>query len=267
MTATHASEAAGGQLSRALRAEWTKFRTVRSTYWTLIVSAAVTVGLGSAVLAAWLQDYPTMAAAERAAVDPAGEGLWYHGLHLGQVILGVLAALTVTSEYGTGTIRATLAAIPDRRWVLAAKILGTGVLALVVGGAQATAMFVAAQPILARDHLDVPLTDATAWRGVGLAAAATCGVALLGMGTGLLLRHTAGAVTTLLVVMLGLPIVGQFLPDQWQTVTRFLPPEAGWAMFTPTSGELSIPAATAVFAAWVATIVVVAGIAFVHRDA
>lgn len=79
----------------------------------------------------------------------------------------------------------------------------------------------------------MPLTDPTALRGVGLAALATAGVALLGLGTGLLIRHTAGAISTVLIVMLGIPVVALFFPQGWSTVTRFLPADAGWAMFTP----------------------------------
>ncbi|MPZ81934.1 MAG: ATP-binding cassette domain-containing protein [Actinophytocola sp.] len=93
------------------------------------------------------------------------------------------------------------------------------------------------------------------------------GTALLGLGCGLLVRYTAGAVTTLLVVLLGLPIVGQFLPDSWQRVTRYLPPEPGWAMFTPADSSLALGPATAVFAAWVAAALGAAAITFHHRDA
>jgi ABC-2 type transport system permease protein len=252
---------------RALLAEWTKFRTVRSTLWTLVCSAAITLALGVSLLPSILQRYDRMSLAERAEIDPVGTGAWYHGLHLGQVILGVLGVLLVTSEYGSGTIRATFAAIPNRGRVLAAKALGFGGVALVFGAVIAYAMFAVAQPMLASRGLDVPLTDPAALRGVGLAALATVGVALLGVGTGVLIRHTAGTVTTLLIVLLGIPIVAQFMPERAQTVVRYLPAEAGWAMFTPRDDALSVPAATAVFAGWIAVVLVAAAIAFHRRDA
>src|SRR5215207_1598736 len=72
-----------------------------------------------------------MTAAERATFDPSAEG-WYHGLHLGQVVLAILGVLVTTSEYGPGTIRATLAAVPNRSRILAAKTLGFGGLARAV---------------------------------------------------------------------------------------------------------------------------------------
>jgi hypothetical protein len=175
--------------------------------------------------------------------------------------------LLATSEYGTGTIHATLAAIPNRGRVLAAKALGFAGVAVIFGAVIAYTMFAVAQPMLASRGLDVPLTDPAALRGVGLAALATAGVALLGLGTGVLIRHTAGAVTTLLIVLLGIPIIAQFLTESAQTVVRYLPTEAGWAMFTPGDDALPVPAATAVFAAWIAVVLVAAAIAFHRRDA
>jgi ABC-2 type transport system permease protein len=247
-----------------LLAEWTKFRTVRSTYATLIAAAVITVVLGVSLLSGILERYD---AGERAGLDPALMGIWYHGLHLGQVVLGVLGVLLATSEYATGTIRATLAAVPRRGRVLAAKMLGFGAFALVVGAVLAFTMFAVAQPVLAGRGLDVPLTDPTALRGVGMAALVTSGVALLGLGTGLLIRHTAGAVTTLLIVMLGIPIVGQFFPSSWSTVTRYLIPEAGWAMFTPEDNALALGPTTAVFSTWVVAVLVAAAVVFHRRDA
>lgn len=254
-------------MSRALLAEWTKFRTVRSTYWTVVATVVMTIALGASLLGGILEDYDRMGLAERADYDPARLGSWYHGLHLGQVLLAVLGVLIVTSEYGTGTIRATLAAVPDRARVVAAKALGFGGLALLLGAILAVTMFAVARPMLAGRGLDVPLTDGTALRGVGLAALATSGVALLGIGAGVLIRHTAGAVTTVVVVLLGIPIVGQFLPDGWQTVARYLPPEPAWALFTPTEESLAIGPAAAVLAAWVGVVLVTAVVSFQRRDA
>jgi ABC-2 type transport system permease protein len=249
-----------------LLAEWTKFRTVRSTYWTLVTSAVITITLGMGLLLGILQRYDRMNPVQRAGLDPARTGIWYHGLDLGQVVLAVLGVLIVTSEYGTGTIRATLAAVPRRSRVLTTKIVGFAGLTLVVGLVLAFTMFGVAQPMLSGHGLAIPLTDPVALRGVGLAALATAGTGLLGLGTGLLIRHTAGAVTTLLIVLLGIPIVGQFFPDSWHTVTRYLPPEVGWAMFTPSSDSLAPGPAIAVFAAWVAALLTAAVVTFHRRD-
>lgn len=263
---THPAAATRGDLGRALLAEWTKFRTMRSTVWTLIATTVVTIALGVSLLIGILQHYDRMSPAELADVNLAGSGIWYHGLQLGQAMLAVLGVLMITSEYATGTIRATLAAIPRRGRVLTAKITTFATLTLVMGAVLAFTMFAVARPFLADHGWQVPLTDPTALRGVGLAALATMGVALLGVGTGLLIRHTAGAVTTLLVIMLGIPIIGQFVPESWQTVTRYLVPETAWAMFTPDGNVLPAGTGATVFAVWVAVVLGAAAITFHSRD-
>src|SRR5262249_7190148 len=140
-------------------------------------------------------------------------------------------------------------------------------IALLAGAVLAMCTFVVARPIMAGHGIPVSLGDAGALRGIALAALATCGIALLGMGTGLLVRHTAGAVTTLLVIMLGVPIIGQFVPDSWRAVTRYLVPESAWAMFTREGGQLAAGPGAAVFAAWVVVVVGAAVITFHRRDA
>jgi ABC-2 type transport system permease protein len=140
-------------------------------------------------------------------------------------------------------------------------------LAAAVGLVQAYAMFAVAQPILAGRGLDVPLTDPTALRGGAWATPATAGVALLGLGTGLLLRYTAGAVSTVLMVMLGIPIIGLFLPRSWSAMTKDLPADAGWALFTPSRHALEVGAAAAVFFGYVAVLLASAALALIRRDA
>jgi len=250
-------------MTRALVAEWTKFRTLRSSYWTLAAAAVITIALGMSLLGGILQRYDR----GQADLNPARQGIWLHGLDLGQIILAVLGVLLATGEYGTGTMRATLTATPNRPRVLAAKALGLGGVGLVFGAALALVMFVVAQPMLGNRGLGVPLSDAMVLRGIGLAALATAGVALVGLGCGLLIRHTAGAITTLLTVMLGIPIVEQFFPDDWQTALRYLPSQSAWATFTPNEHWLAPGPATAALAAWVLAVLGAAAITFHRRDA
>ena len=241
-------------------AEWTKFRTVRSSLWLLISCAAITVALGLSLLAGILEKNGPRD------LDAARAGIWLHGLDLGQLMLAVLGALIITTEYGTGSIRVTLAAVPRRGRVLTAKITGLAGLSLAVGAVSALAMFLLAQPMLHGHGFDIRLSDGLAWRGVALAAAATAGVALLGLGIGLLVRHSAGAVTILLSIMLGVPIIEQFLPEGMRPITRYLPSEAAWAMFTPSEHWLDPGPGTVVFAGWVAAVLIAGAVAFVRRD-
>ena len=110
--------------------EWIKLRSVRSTWWTLLVFAAGMIGL--AILVMIHQHWATMSAPDRASFDPTDDG--FAGLSIGQLALGVLGVLVITTEYSSGMIRATLAAVPRRPLLLAAKAAVFGAVALVVGG-------------------------------------------------------------------------------------------------------------------------------------
>ncbi|MPZ61194.1 MAG: ABC transporter permease [Propionibacteriales bacterium] len=266
-TASAAAVSPRSEFRLALLAEWTKFRTLRSTYITLGLAVLTTIVFGALILTgAVLVEYDDMSPAERANFQ-LDEGIWFHGLHLGQVLFAVLGSMSVTGEYVTGTIRAALAAVPSRRALFAAKAVGLSLVTAVVGLVSAAAMFAIAQPILGQRDLDVPLTDASALQGVGLAALATVGFGLLGLGAGFLIRHASGATATVLLGFLGIPIIAQLLPQSWWSVIRYFPADAGWAMFTPTADTLSQGPATAVFFGYVAVVLAAAAVLFVRRDA
>ena len=114
---------ARGGLPDALHAEWTKLRTLASTWWLLLAAAALTVAVSAAVAAAYQCSAGAGGGCAPAATgaDPAKISLT--GVYLGQVIVALLAVLAVGGEYGTGMIRVTLAATPRRLTVLAAKVL------------------------------------------------------------------------------------------------------------------------------------------------
>jgi ABC-2 type transport system permease protein len=257
---------------RVTLAEWTKFRSVRSSVWTLLIATVLTVGLGVLFLGTVLDDYERMTAAERASHDLAATGAWYHGLPVGQVVIAILGVLVASSEYGTGTIRTTLAAVPSRIRVLAAKTVSVAVVALVAGAVQATAMFLVALPILADRSVDMSLTDPTALRGVALATLATMGMGLLGLGFGLLIRHSPGAIGAVVGVLLVISLFAPLLPASVEGFGKYLPPHAAWAMFGIAGADeeavtLAPGPATAVFFGYVAALLVVAGMLFRRRDA
>ncbi len=106
----------GYSFRSATRMEWLKLRSVRSTSWILLVFAVGMIGLSVLVLSH--EHWATMSAGERAAFDPVNEG--FTGLALGQLVLGVLGVLAITTEFSSGMIRATFAAVPRRPVVLAA---------------------------------------------------------------------------------------------------------------------------------------------------
>ena len=114
-----------------LRSEFTKIRSVRSTYWTLLVLLAVSIGIGAAICAGTAANWDQTSAADRATFDATQvsiAGLFY----LGQLVIVVFGAIVLTAEYSTGMIRTSLTAMPRRVTVYAAKALVFAVVALVV---------------------------------------------------------------------------------------------------------------------------------------
>jgi ABC-2 type transport system permease protein len=202
----------GAMCRGVLRAEWIKLRSVRSTYVTL--ACAVVLGLGDAVLntSAIVRAWPAMSAQDRLRFDPVGAAL--DGLSFGVLAFGVLGVLAVSTEYGTGLIRTTLAAVPGRGTVLAAKALVLAALTLVLGELFSFAAFFLGQVFLSRAHLDAALTDPGVLRAVSSAGLYLSVVALVGLGLGALIRHSAGAVAALFAVVFLAYGVGRAL-ESW----------------------------------------------------
>ena len=142
-TSTPAPGAGRPGLANAVAAEWTKLRSVRSTYWLLVVGAVVIVGLAVLITVG----LGTGNDLDDDSFDAAGISLL--GAWFGQIAFGVLGVLTVTSEYATGTIRTTLAAVPRRGLLIAAKLALVGVVAWSVGTVVSLIAFLAGQGVLA----------------------------------------------------------------------------------------------------------------------
>ena len=112
-------------MRQSLHAEWTKLRTLASTFWLLLTAAILTVAVSAATATA------TKCPSGSCADDPAKISLT--GIYLGQAVVAVLAVMAVSGEYGTGMIRLTLTATPRRVTVLAAKAAVLACLVLVTG--------------------------------------------------------------------------------------------------------------------------------------
>ena len=196
-----------------LASEWIKLRSVRSTYLTLLFAAAAAVGVGYLVTHSGATHWATMSASARSAFDPVGDS--FSGLGLAQLAFGALGVLVMTSEYATGLIRTTFAAVPRRRAVLAAKATVVGAVTLVAGEVIAFATFFAGQRALSAHHLDVTLAHPGALRGVLAAGFYLAVTAWVGLGVGALIRHTAGAITAMAGAVFLLPQIVHALPAPW----------------------------------------------------
>lgn len=204
---------------RVLRSEWIKLWSLRSIKLTFLAALAGMVGF--AVLASWVNvhDWPVLSAEERA--DIAVEETTMIGRYFAQLAIGVVGVIAITGEYATGMIRATLAAVPRRLPVLWAKLAVFALVTLVLMTFAAFASFFAGNAILAQ-HWDFSLSDPGVVRALLGTVAGLTGVCLLGTALGCILRNTAAAISTLLFILMVLPLIGEILPD----VARYLPTNA-----------------------------------------
>src|SRR5215510_1443971 len=187
------------------RSEFTKIRSVRSTYWTLLVLLAISIGIGAAICAGAAANWNQTSAADRATFDATQvsiAGLFY----LGQLVIVVLGTLVLTSEYSTGMIRTSLTAMPRRVTVYVAKALVFAVVALVVTLVAAFIAFFLGQALLASTHESATLSQHDVLRAViGSALYVTmCG--LFAFAAGAILRHTAAAITSVIGLLFVIPI-------------------------------------------------------------
>jgi len=242
------------------RMEWHKLRTLRSTWVILLVFAAGMVGFAILVGA-------TGPVRPGPSYDPT-ENL-FAGLALGQLAIGILGALTLSSEFGSGSIRATFAAVPRRGRVLAAKAAVTAVVTLAAGEALAFAAFaafaLAARPGVPHASLGQP----GVLRAVLLAGAYPCLIGLIGLGVAAVIRHTAGAIAAIVAVVFVLPIA--LLPlGEHSAVMKFLPEiiaENSLTAVKPVADSLSAGAGLGMLCLYVAIALAAGGWALTRRDA
>ena len=261
----------GSALRAALVSEWTKLRSVRSTVWALVLTAVFTVGLSALFCWAFVnRDERRRDGSLRNffEFDPTARSL--RGVVLAQLAIGVLGVLVMSSEYTTGMIRTSLAAVPNRRILLAAKTLILTGVSLVVGMASAFVAFLLGQAILDGKALGASLGDPSVLRAILGAGLYLTLIPMFGLALGTIIRRTPGAIATLFGIVLILPLLADAFPEPWDVrIGRVSPLNAGQAFFsvrydpdllTPTQGLL-------VFLGWVVASFVVAVVMASKRDA
>ncbi|MEV1146304.1 ABC transporter permease subunit [Micromonospora sp. NPDC049799] len=256
--------------ARVVRAEWIKFRSLRSSVIMLIATVALLAGLGLA-FSAVLADNPPQPGTPAppggpSSLDPLGASLG--GVNLAQLLIGTLGVLLVAGEYSTGMIRSSLAAVPKRWPVLVGKIAVLAGVSLAVLVPTALLTFLGAQGILGDEGIS--LGDDGVLRAVLGAAFYLAGVGVLGMAVGALLRNTAGAITTVVALLLVVPGVISLLPESVSdAVSPYLPSNAGEAFMSISSNPdlLSPGAGAAVFVGWLVVLVGAATVLLRRRDA
>ena len=179
-----------------LQSEWTKIRSVRSTVWTLALAFLVTVALGAVICLVFNNNWSNLSDEDKATFDPTNTS--FFGMTLGQLALIVFGVLVIASEYSTGMIRTSLAAVPQRSAFYAAKVAVAGALALVVGMATSFLTFFLGQALLGSHKAQIG--DPGVFRAVFGA----------GLYMTLLVLFCVGAAAMLRSPMLGLGILMPF---------------------------------------------------------
>jgi len=204
-------------VSYSLHAEWTKLRTLASTWWLLAAAVALTIAVGAAVAAA-VQCAPAACAPAQTGADPAKISLT--GIILGQVVVAVLATGVIGGEYGTGMIRVTLAATPRRLTVLVAKAAVVTGWALVAGVAAAGGSILAGRLILpgrgltaANGYASLSLGNGPDLRAVAGSVLYLALIALLALGVTTAIRDSAVAIGVVLGLLYLFPIIIAVIPD------------------------------------------------------
>jgi len=272
MTAPQAQAARPAEPPAAVRAfdvlasEWTKLRSARSNYLTLLVAAVVTIGATVVVAHAIASTHGPLPAGP---IDPL-TGSFLAFAEYTVLPVSILSVLVFTSEYGTGLIRTTFAAVPRRRAVLAAKAAVTGTAALVAGELLAFAAFFLTQAILSGRHRGLSLAQPGVPGAVLAAGLVLAACAVVGLGLGAIIRHTAGAIAATIAVIYLLAAACLLLPSPWNArICRFTLPVAAYQVVAlhPQAGLLSPALSLLVLLAWPGAILIVAAVVITRRDA
>jgi ABC-2 type transport system permease protein len=258
-------------MRQALRAEWTKLRTVAGTGWLLLATIALTVALSAAAAAA--------AKCPSGGCNQDTTKLSLIGIDLGQAVVAILAVLVISGEYGTGMIRTTLAAMPRRWAVLAAKAAILSAVALAAATIAVLGSLLAGRLILpgngftaAHGYQPLSLADGPTLRAVTGSVLYLALIALLSLGIATAVRDSATAIGVVLGLLYLFPIIAQVVTDpHWQRhLQQIALMNAGLAIQNTTNLRglpISPWAGLGVLAAWAAAALLAGGLLLRLRDA
>ena len=212
---------------RVVRAEWTKLRALRSTRWCTLIAVVLIVGVGALVAGSGTAYQVSAGNSAAAGVSGALDGVL-----ITQLVLGVVAVLAFSGEYGTGMIRATLAVVPSRLPVLWAKLIVLAGLVLPVTMLCAFVDYFAATAIVSsRGGSAISLTDPGVLRTVVGSSLYLTVVVIIGLALGALLRKSAAGLSVFAAVFFVIPVVVEALPHTITGFAPYLPSNAGGALW------------------------------------
>lgn len=288
----------GVSFGGVLRSEWIKFRSLRSTQLLLIFTIAAVVGVGA--FAAWTRGLiidqimefgpaatggpmvPDGVEAPKMTMDQAialanEQGILLYGtpiagIQLGILVLGALAVLLISSEFGTGMIRSTFTAVPQRLPAFFAKAIVLVVVSYVVTLIAAFITFLVSIPILGSFGIDMSLSMEGVLYSILMGGVYVAGVSLIGLSLGALIRSSAGGIIVLVALFFLLEIATSLLSlipgDFLKYVGQYIPSVAGGRMLEigEKAAFISPLAGGMIFLGWIVLITVPAVIALKTRD-
>ncbi len=243
-----------------LAAEWVKLRSIRSVNLTVLLGVLA----AGAFEAIGYASKPTASELARG-FDPVRIG-YSGGFLIAVLVIGTLGVLTMSSEYGTGSIRTTFTAVPRRQAVLAAKATVLGVLSLAIGELLAFVIFFIGQSILSDWQLSVGLGDPGALRAVVGAGVFLGVIALIGLALGTLVKRSAAAVSALFALLFVAPLLAGALGDE---VAKWTLMSALQAMTSTGTARSSWPTPSMAFvecAGYLVVLLSAAALAVARRD-
>jgi ABC-type transport system involved in multi-copper enzyme maturation permease subunit len=216
--------------ARVLLSEFTKFRTVRSTVWTLLVAVVLMIGISALFSAVTASQYHTFDASDRATFNPVSISL--SGTMFAVVAFGVLGVLMISGEYSTGMIRSSLTAVPRRLPVLWGKLAVFAGVIFSISLVASLISFFLGQALLSSHHLGVSVAAPGVLRSIIGAALYVSVAGMIGVALGALLRNTAAGIATFAGVFFVIPPLTGLLPASISDhLSQYLPSYAGDAVW------------------------------------
>lgn len=291
-TISSPQRATGGSLTFAgvLRSEWIKFRSLRSTQLLLAFTFLAVAGIG--IFVAWVQAWTVQGVMQSGmgmgmpgepsttmTLDQAQEALGFNlyaipnaGLQIGILILGALAVMLISSEFGTGMIRSTMTAVPKRLPAFFAKAVVLVVVSYVLTLLAAIVTTLVAMPIFSAYGVELSFgTDGVVY-SILMGGLYVAGVSLIGLSLGTLLRSSAGGIIVLVVVFFLLDVGTQLLTllpgEFWKNLNQYVPSVAGGRMLEITEKAAFITpfAGGMIFVGWILLFMIPALISLKTRD-
>ncbi|MBK1784646.1 ABC transporter permease [Prauserella cavernicola] len=192
-----------------LAVERIKLLSTRSPWWCAIVALVVTTGFTALIVGNASEDFPATVATTQ------------FGYNFGLAVIMVLAALAITTEYRFGTIRTTFQAVPNRGAALVAKTTVIGLLALVIGEITAFACY--GISLLLQPEADLALNSTADWINVAGVGVLYGLAAVIAVAVGILVRHSAGAISLLMIYSLAVEGLVQLIPNIGDDIYKWLP--------------------------------------------